>query len=161
MANDNVTIQCSGSYSIKRHPELCDATFTVQHESLDKAEALTVVKQTVTELSTRLRAMAPPREELTGTVDIADEWPVRTPERPLTKWSIQRLNTYSFNPDVTTRHGAVSTRTEQGPKKHVVQTSLSTSWHNFEEMETFVSEVSVSGACVAVLIAGQRARLGR
>ena len=133
-------LNVAGSHSVLRTPELCNVAFNVSVETDDASDSANQLKRTMQALTERIRKIAPAQSaaDFVAAQD-RDNYPPADPKLPVTTWNVQRLHTWSHTP----YNGGSSSLSRKGPakKRYVAQTSYRVTFHDFEAMEKFVSEL--------------------
>lgn len=144
-----LTVNVSGGHTLHRIAELCDVSFTVTHESEDRRETITKVTETANDISKALREMAPVKLVQGGSADLTASTTVeeadqaaeeRDIEKPVAKWTMARLHTYSFVPYISNR----KVEDREPNRKHKTSASFSATFRDFKKMEEFVNDLIVS-----------------
>lgn len=156
----SVTIHASGSYIVKRAPELVDLHLRIHAERPSAPEALQAVRSASAEVSAHIRELAPPKAEVSAAIDseeldIDDE--ARDPAFPVTSWSLQQLRTWSETPgeDHNPRPPRPAARmmmamaTEEAKPEKVfhAETTVRATFHDFAKLSAIIETVTVSQAC--------------
>ena len=119
-----VIIEVSGSASKNVPAERCTLSLSVTHQATDQTAVHDAVTNASNELSTYLNQMAPR--------DTSDDG-----HRGITKWSMGRLSTYSWE-------RAIGTAGTQKERLHSARTTFSLTFRDFELMSKICVDVSVS-----------------
>ncbi|KLT40483.1 hypothetical protein CC85DRAFT_287462 [Cutaneotrichosporon oleaginosum] len=157
----SVTIHAAGSYTVKRTPELVDLHLRIHSEAPSSADALEAVRVASADVSSRIKALAPPKADVSAAIDseehdIDDE--ARDPAYPVTSWSMQQLRTWRVIPDdhlprpprpPVRMMMMASAGPEEPPKPQPVfhaETFVRATFHDFGKLSSVIEAVTANDA---------------
>lgn len=153
-------IEVSGSHEVRRAPELYDVYVRFSHESKQAGESMKLVSEATHSLAAQVRDLAPAKAEteprlnldVSDATDIPEEYPPAQPEKPITSWSLQQVHTWSFERTPPQYPGPGDDKEQYG-KFFVAEASAKITFHDFDELSTFVTAVSVSHQVLTLQLA--------
>ncbi|BEJ15473.1 hypothetical protein CspHIS471_0500780 [Cutaneotrichosporon sp. HIS471] len=152
----SVTINASGSYTVKRAPELAKLNLHISAERPTASDALEAVRTTSSDISATIRNLAAPKSEVSAAIDseeldIDDQ--ARDPAFPVTNWSMQQLRTWSTTiierrpPRPQARMMTMVEEEEEEEKTKKVfhaETYISVTFHDFTKLSAFIEAASTN-----------------
>lgn len=151
-----IKLNTSGSFEIKRHPELCTLSLYVHANGSNKEAVYETVVKAANSLAETFKPLAHPRAD-DQTLEVDDE--TRNPQYMVTEWKMQSLQTWSRDqsddngpwPQLYPRSYsqqypqvmmAAATSKPGSPKiTHTARQTASATFHDFEGMKEIIGKI--------------------